>query len=58
MGGSTRDELLKFANKDNVGTKQWRYLSVKLEDCNPNKTELEEIQRLKTQPESIDPSNF
>lgn len=38
LGGSAREERLKLANTDSVRTRQWTYLCVKLEDCNPNRS--------------------
>lgn len=58
LGGSTREELLKLANKDSIRRRQWAYLSVKLEDCNPNRSELEETWRVNTQAELTDPKDL
>lgn len=58
LGGSTRKEMLTLASKDSARTRQRTYLSVKLDDCSPNKNELKELQRLNTQPEPIDPNTF
>lgn len=41
-------EMLQLANKDSVRIRQRAYLSVKLEDCNPNRSETEDSQRLNT----------